>query len=307
MGMVKSGLMLSNLQVSARIGNVAENTRPAQKSTATRFAQVFGDVSQGRRWGSDGASLESVLGFSHDPIGYRGKDFNLYRYCVNNPLIWTDARGLCYVGGARVANCQSESEPAPPACRVCTHGPNLFEWWNGGGYAPEPEPSPAPVPASPRSPISPGIPSPPNPNCCIGATETDSERATRESRARDEYQQCLKGVQEWEDGALWRAKWVGSPGVAAVLGWCGGEVLGFWGAMGGGMGGDIGSMISFEAAIEKLAAWGRENCKRQYDENMKPPSGNCGDKPPQGPPQMDPCTQWLIDPFGLDPNNPNHP
>jgi hypothetical protein len=89
--MDNSGLMLSNLQVTGRIGTVAENTRPAQKSTATRFAQVFGDLSQGRRWGSDGASLESVSGFSDDPIE---SDWNLYRYCGNSPLTGVDPTGL---------------------------------------------------------------------------------------------------------------------------------------------------------------------------------------------------------------------
>ena len=31
---------------------------------------------------------------SEDPIGFRGKDFNLYRYVGNNPLIYTDPYGL---------------------------------------------------------------------------------------------------------------------------------------------------------------------------------------------------------------------
>lgn len=31
---------------------------------------------------------------SADPIGFDGKDANLYRYCGNNPTIYTDPTGL---------------------------------------------------------------------------------------------------------------------------------------------------------------------------------------------------------------------
>jgi hypothetical protein len=42
-------------------------------------------------WGWDGASLESVSAFSHDPIA---ADQNLYRYCGNNPVVYVDPTGL---------------------------------------------------------------------------------------------------------------------------------------------------------------------------------------------------------------------
>jgi hypothetical protein len=48
-------------------------------------------LSQGRPLGSDGACLESVSGFSHDPIA---ADVNLYRYCADDPLTHTDPTGL---------------------------------------------------------------------------------------------------------------------------------------------------------------------------------------------------------------------
>ena len=96
MNLVYYGHGQKRLDAEQLAGNGANRRRsrehaPAQKSTATRFAQVFGDVRQGRRWGSDGASLESVSGFSHDPIA---ADVNLYRYCGDDPLIHTDPSGL---------------------------------------------------------------------------------------------------------------------------------------------------------------------------------------------------------------------
>ena len=84
--------MLSNLQVSGRIATLGENTCPAQKFPAMGLLQVFDDVSQGRRWGSDGACLESVSGFSHDPIGYRG-GINLYEYVGDDPTDNVDPMG----------------------------------------------------------------------------------------------------------------------------------------------------------------------------------------------------------------------
>jgi hypothetical protein len=102
--------MAANRLIPSRLGTVAENTRPAQKSTAMRLAQVFGDVRQGRRWGSDGASLESVSGFSHDPAGYRAGDSNLYRYVFNNPVVWTDPSGLWLDGNAATGGTSSATQ-----------------------------------------------------------------------------------------------------------------------------------------------------------------------------------------------------
>ena len=100
MNLVYYGHGQKRLDAEQLAGNGANRRRsrehaPGEKSTATRFAQVFGDVRQGRRWGSDGASLESVSGFSHDPIGYRG-GINLYEYCGNNPVMRTDPTGLWF-------------------------------------------------------------------------------------------------------------------------------------------------------------------------------------------------------------------
>ena len=106
--------MPSRLQVSARIGDVAENTRPARKFPAMGLLQVFSDVSQGRRWGSDGASLKSVSAFSHDPIA---ADINLYRYVGNNPLTQIDPSGLQGIGQACWAGDPNSiyTRPVPPA------------------------------------------------------------------------------------------------------------------------------------------------------------------------------------------------
>jgi len=54
--------------------------------------QVEAYVSQGGRLGWDGACLESVSAFSHDPIGYAG-GMNLYAYCGDNPVNATDPMG----------------------------------------------------------------------------------------------------------------------------------------------------------------------------------------------------------------------
>ena len=47
-------------------------------------------------WGWDGASLESVSAFSHDPAGYRG-GINLYEYCGDDPLTRTDPSGKSFL------------------------------------------------------------------------------------------------------------------------------------------------------------------------------------------------------------------
>ena len=56
--------------------------------------QVEDHVTSERRWGWDGASLGYVSGISVDPIGFKSKDFNLYRYVGGNPVLQTDPSGL---------------------------------------------------------------------------------------------------------------------------------------------------------------------------------------------------------------------
>ena len=45
------------------------------------------------RWGWDGASLGFASGYSVDPIVYRGKDLDLYRYVFDDPSTHTDPSG----------------------------------------------------------------------------------------------------------------------------------------------------------------------------------------------------------------------
>jgi hypothetical protein len=70
----------------------APNSRRGEFLSSVRCSPIEAYLSQGRRWGWDGASLESVSGFSQDPIGYRG-GFNLYEYVGDDPLIRTDPSG----------------------------------------------------------------------------------------------------------------------------------------------------------------------------------------------------------------------
>ncbi len=124
--MDNSSLVPSRLQVK-----LGENTRPARKFPPTCFAPVFGDASQGRRWGSDGASLESVSVFSDDPIGYSG-GINLYEYVFDSPTNRTDPTGLdtpsCWDTGGN-GGCTNIQPPTTPeslcdgiskACPKCT-------------------------------------------------------------------------------------------------------------------------------------------------------------------------------------------
>jgi hypothetical protein len=56
--------------------------------------QVEGHVSRECQWGSDGACLERASGSCVDPISYYSGDFNLYRYCGDNSVIYVDPSGL---------------------------------------------------------------------------------------------------------------------------------------------------------------------------------------------------------------------
>ncbi len=72
---------------------LGENPRPAKMFLDTGIEQVAGHASRARRWGWDGACLETVSAIAHDPIGYKGKDFNLYRYCKDDPATLVDPLG----------------------------------------------------------------------------------------------------------------------------------------------------------------------------------------------------------------------
>ena len=90
--MTSNGQMLSSLEVLARIASLAENL-PGRTVSCNWHLAGFRRCKSRRRWGSDGASLESVSGFSDDPIGYRG-GINLYEYCGDNPVRRIDPEGL---------------------------------------------------------------------------------------------------------------------------------------------------------------------------------------------------------------------
>jgi len=91
------------------------------------------------RWGWDGASLESVSGFSHDPAA---SSPNLYEYCDDDPLTGTDPNGL-----------QVVVEPEPP---VVEPEPLPTQPGTGGGVPPWRPVAPGgpylPEPASPTEP-----------------------------------------------------------------------------------------------------------------------------------------------------------
>jgi hypothetical protein len=76
--------------IAAKLGR---NSRREEFLLGACMWRVEDHVSQETRWGWDGASLESVSGFSHDPIGYRG-GLNLYEYCGDSPLTRFDPTGL---------------------------------------------------------------------------------------------------------------------------------------------------------------------------------------------------------------------
>ena len=84
----------------APAANLIRNSRRSDFLFDSCMWQVEGHVSQEMRWGSDGASLENVSAFSHDPILYLGGDLNLYRYVSNKPLDRTDPTGRFWFFGA---------------------------------------------------------------------------------------------------------------------------------------------------------------------------------------------------------------
>ena len=74
---------------------------------------VLGGTAGEGRWGWDGACLESVLAFSHDPIGTDG-GMNLYEYVGDSPTDKVDSSGLATgLAPAPVAPPQPYWPPAP--------------------------------------------------------------------------------------------------------------------------------------------------------------------------------------------------
>jgi hypothetical protein len=90
------GMTASRLRPSPRraiAAKLGRNSRLGLFCSTSGRLTVEGPLSREERWGSDGASLESVSAFSHDPIGYRGGR-NLYEYCGDGPVNRTDPLGL---------------------------------------------------------------------------------------------------------------------------------------------------------------------------------------------------------------------
>jgi hypothetical protein len=114
----------SRFSVPTQIGALAENTRPARRFPVATRTRVLDLVSQDRRWGWDGACLETASGVSHDPIA---ADLNLYRYCGNRPADVTDPSGLVPI--------QSNRSDFPP---VPVPGRGLGGRYNGWKWNPDP-------------------------------------------------------------------------------------------------------------------------------------------------------------------------
>jgi hypothetical protein len=141
----RSRLRLRQTQTPARRANVAELSGELHRGNFFVDASGQAGVAQlstSTRWGWDGACLESVSAFSHDPIGYVGGDMNLYEYCGDWPIGGTDPSGesvmfLCWKclcdDPERIAQIENKSiiDPRAGTCRVkinCT--PNTS--WSGG-------------------------------------------------------------------------------------------------------------------------------------------------------------------------------
>lgn len=88
---------------------------------------VGGHASRERRWGSDGACLESVSDFSVDPIGFEAEDGNLYRYCANNPLLYTDPTGEDWLDC--MSECIQDNDPLPYALGAAVKGVLALGGW----------------------------------------------------------------------------------------------------------------------------------------------------------------------------------
>ena len=90
------------LRSSAATADLSENSCREIFFVNVSVSAVATQLNPELHWGWDGASLESVSAFSHDPLLFEAGDFNLYRYVHDNPLTRTDPTGLAEVCGPRV-------------------------------------------------------------------------------------------------------------------------------------------------------------------------------------------------------------
>lgn len=125
-------------QTAVPIGRMAflrANPRPGKGFLETCVELGAARTSQGRRWGWDGASLESASAFSHDPISYLA-GMNLYEYVNDRPTNGTDPSGhggwgefvgqcqTCEIHGYNnnFVLCQSVNPPPPVNLPPAVHG-----------------------------------------------------------------------------------------------------------------------------------------------------------------------------------------
>ena len=130
----------------ANAAEFARNSRRAEFLFNAGCWPIEAHLNQGRQLGWDGACLESVSGFSHDPIGYRG-GMDLYEYCGDDPTMYLDPAGTDWGEAPNV--------PGGPQCLSLgsCHRPgfNPFDPQPGPATpAPAtPPPTPTPAPAAP--------------------------------------------------------------------------------------------------------------------------------------------------------------
>ena len=79
------------LRSSAATADLSENSCREIFFVNVSVSAVATQLNPELHWGWDGASLESVSAFSHDPAA---SSPNLYAYCGNDPLTHTDPTGL---------------------------------------------------------------------------------------------------------------------------------------------------------------------------------------------------------------------